>query len=183
MASSPSDNIFITGYSCGGNSTGAVAQALARTGRTVYLAVIQPSVWCGLSYMNTTSNVRLAQDTYGNALQTTNQMNSFAGGFQGIVPLGPQRPTSSIYTTWQSITGANGIGSYPDVYGNIRYLVLDGTGGAAKYAHSNHVFASFGRNITTSDFATLSWSYVAGSNVALMDINTVQLMFPGLVIG
>lgn len=69
-AADPHLQVVISGYSCGGNSSGAVAQGLARTNHQVHLAVIQPSLWCGLSYMTTTSNVRLAQDTYGNCLQT-----------------------------------------------------------------------------------------------------------------
>jgi hypothetical protein len=70
MAAPHEHSIVISGYSCGGNAAGAVAQGLARTGRHVHLAVIQPSIWCGNDYMRTTSNVGLAQDTFGDCLQT-----------------------------------------------------------------------------------------------------------------
>jgi hypothetical protein len=43
--------------------------------------------------------------------------------------------------------------------------------------------ASYGRNITTSDDASLSWSYKGGTNIIAMDAGLLQLMFPGLVIG
>jgi hypothetical protein len=69
-AADPHLKVVISGYSCGANGSGAVAQGLHRNGISVNLAVIQPSVWCGHSYMRTTSNVRFAQATYGNCIQT-----------------------------------------------------------------------------------------------------------------
>jgi hypothetical protein len=69
LASPTSDNAVVVGYSCGGNAALAVTQGLARNARTVHILAIQPSVWCGW-YLPTTSNVRYAQDTYGNCIQT-----------------------------------------------------------------------------------------------------------------
>jgi hypothetical protein len=69
LASPTSDRAVVVGYSCGGNASLAVAQGLARNGRPVAVLAVQPSVWCG-RYLPTTSNVRYAQDTYGNCVQT-----------------------------------------------------------------------------------------------------------------
>jgi hypothetical protein len=69
LASSSGDHAVLVGYSCGGNASLAVAQGLARNARSVHVLAVQPSVWCGW-YLPTTSNVRYAQDTYGNCIQT-----------------------------------------------------------------------------------------------------------------
>lgn len=56
----PSDHhIVIAGYSCGSNASLVVAGSLPRT---VHLAVLQPSIWCGR--YPATQNMRLLQNTY-----------------------------------------------------------------------------------------------------------------------
>jgi hypothetical protein len=52
-------SIAVVGYSCGGNSSLAVAGALHRAAHVIAL---QPSVWCGR--YPTTSNMRYFQDTW-----------------------------------------------------------------------------------------------------------------------
>jgi hypothetical protein len=115
------------------------------------------------------------------------------GGMYGFNPspwTTPRLP-GNMYTVVQSITGANAIGSYPPIYGNTIYSVHDlistslGVGAntaASKFVESKHGWASYGRNLTTSDNASLSWKYVGGSNVVQMDATTLTWMFPGLSI-
>jgi len=69
LAAPPSDKKVLVGYSCGGNASLAVAQGLHRNNIPIHILAVQPSVWCGW-YLPTTPNVRYAQDTYGNCIQT-----------------------------------------------------------------------------------------------------------------
>src|SRR5215831_17800933 len=55
-------SIVIMGYSCGGNASLAVANALRNNNRTVHVITLQPSVWCGR--YPTSSNIRYFQDTW-----------------------------------------------------------------------------------------------------------------------
>ena len=60
LRAQPSDHrIVIGGYSCGSNASLVVAGSLSRT---VHLAVLQPSIWCGR--YPATQNMRLLQNTY-----------------------------------------------------------------------------------------------------------------------
>lgn len=60
LRAQPSDHrIVVGGYSCGSNASLVVAGSLTRT---VHLAILQPSIWCGR--YPATGNMRLLQNTY-----------------------------------------------------------------------------------------------------------------------
>lgn len=67
MAAPAGDRIVIYGYSCGANSASTIGYGL-NGHRTVTIATIQPSLWCGGYPI--TNNVPYAQETYGGCLLT-----------------------------------------------------------------------------------------------------------------
>jgi len=95
--------------------------------------------------------------------QLVNGMHQIAaGGEYGYFPKPWTTPVipSSVFTTLQSITGSNHIGTYPLVYGNVLYAINDVSGNAgatpspAKLVQSNHLF----RTALVPDLATLTTS-------------------------
>jgi hypothetical protein len=66
VATPTSHRIVIAGYSCGAASALVVGGSLGT--RPVHIIGIQPSLWCGR--YPTTTNMRLAQDTYGLCWET-----------------------------------------------------------------------------------------------------------------
>lgn len=62
VASNHEHSLAFVGYSCGGNATLAVCNALAHNNRPCHAIALQPSQWCGR--YPTTSNIRYFQDTW-----------------------------------------------------------------------------------------------------------------------
>src|SRR5215472_11009764 len=99
------------------------------------------------------------------------------------------RMTTSSFVTLQAVTNATALPTAP-LWGNTNYNINDccvNIAGGPLYApgkifSSAYPLWSYGRNFTTSDYAGLSWSYVAGSNIIRMDATTLGYMFPGLII-
>lgn len=67
MAAPRADHIVIVGYSCGANAASTIGYGL-NGHRTVTIATIQPSLWCGGYPI--TNNVPYAQETYGGCILT-----------------------------------------------------------------------------------------------------------------
>jgi hypothetical protein len=111
--------------------------------------------------------------------------NSFVSGMYGYFPIPWNTPRISQGEFNLVKTGVTpgALGLYPYIYGNMTYQILDWGSSYTQLIQSNHMGASWGRNLTNSDLYGLSWSYVGGGVAVSMDANSLSAMFPGLVIG
>lgn len=121
--------------------------------------------------------------------QLQNGWNNGAGfgPFLGYrpAPYSTPRIPPSVFTTLQSITGANALGSYPLANGGTLYSLLDPFTGADAsgkiLAKSAHKGFSYGQDLTTTNVdPDLEWSAKGQSFVVHVDPDTMSWMFPGL---
>jgi hypothetical protein len=118
-------------------------------------------------------------------------------GSLGVIPTPWTFPRlrQSMFNALRTMNSSTTLTTIPYIYGNTIYQILDfdnvnqntgspaPTGPIAQLVQSSHYFASYGRDLTSSDISGLSWSYKGGTNAVLMDANSLLAMFPGLVIG